>query len=190
MNGRTVNRDLTFHNEDHTWKVIQACQYKGTAPFSNPREYNRDTVTINSDKIKLVNELRNPHNGMHFEGDLKYDLSATLVEVDEGSLVRLIQHFHHLVSSEKTSSDDEKYQLENMMEDARFFCLRSPILFRMNTRLRIIESADIRYGTDDEYGFRNIYTSKGIQRLVSVSAAYLTLSIRRTSIRRTLRRIA
>lgn len=67
---------------------------------------------------------------------------------------------------------DDKDQLENMMEDARFFCVRSPILFRMSTRLRIIDSVDIRYGLDDEYGFRNIFTSKGIRQLISVSAAY------------------
>ena len=151
----------SFINEDITWKVIEACQKSGwTQSFyeSNGRGSNRDTVTIDSNKVKIVNELRDEF------GRLKYDLSATLVEVDEGSLVRLISYFHHLVArkSPQMNIADDKAQLENMMEDARFFCVRSPILFRMSTRRRIIDSADIRYGLDDEFGFRTVYTSKGI----------------------------
>ncbi|KAK4497107.1 hypothetical protein PRZ48_011557 [Zasmidium cellare] len=163
---RSINRDLSFIHEDMTWKVIEACQRRGYMQAFPGN--NRDTVTIDSKNVKIVNELRHP------DGQMKYDLSATFVEVDEGSLVRLIQHFHHLVARKSPQMDgnDDKFQLENMMEDARFFCVRSPILFRMSTRLRIIESADIRYGLDDEYGFRNIYTSRGIWQLISVSAAY------------------
>ncbi|EME50272.1 hypothetical protein DOTSEDRAFT_68969 [Dothistroma septosporum NZE10] len=87
--------------------VIQARQSNGPTPFSDHREDNRNTVTMGSDKVKLVNELRYPYNGMYFGGDLKLDSSATLVEVDEGSLVRLIQHCHHLVYRKKDSDDDK-----------------------------------------------------------------------------------
>ncbi|KAF2166158.1 hypothetical protein M409DRAFT_23349 [Zasmidium cellare ATCC 36951] len=143
---RSINRDL-FHQRGHDLESNRCL----------PRKCK---------KVKIVNELR------WRDGQMKYDLSVTLVEVDEGSLVRLIGHFHHLVArkSAQMNAADDKYQLENMMEDARFFCVRSPILFRMSTRLRIIESAHIRYGLDDEYGFRNIFTSKGIRQLISVSA--------------------
>lgn len=166
LEARSINRDLSFINEDMSWKVIDECQKRGwLQPFPGN---NNDTVTIDSTKVKIVNSLRGR------DRQLEYALSATLVEVDEGSLVRLIRHFHYLVARKgaQMNAADDKHQLENMMEDAKFFCVRSPILFRMSTRLRIIESADIRYGIDDEYGFRNIFTSKGIRQLISVSAAY------------------
>ena len=62
--------------------------------------------------------------------------------------------------------------LETMIEDARRLCIRSPILFRMTTRSRIINSENTRYGTDGGAGFRTLTTSKGIKEIISLSAAY------------------
>ena len=62
--------------------------------------------------------------------------------------------------------------LETMIEDARRLCIRSPILFRMTTRSRIINSENTRYGTDGGPAFRTLTTSKGIKEIISLSASY------------------
>lgn len=62
--------------------------------------------------------------------------------------------------------------LETMIEDARRLCVRSPILFRMSTRMQIINSRNTRYGIDHGPMFRTLTTSKGIQEIISLSASY------------------
>ena len=59
-----------------------------------------------------------------------------------------------------------------MIEAARLFCIRSPILFRMSTRKKIIDSNDTRYGHDSESVFKTFMTSKGIQEIIMRSASY------------------
>jgi hypothetical protein len=65
-----------------------------------------------------------------------------------------------------------KLLLDRMIEAARIFCLRSPILFRMATRKKIIDSNNTRYGVDSEHSFRTFTTSKGIQSIIDTSASY------------------
>ena len=62
--------------------------------------------------------------------------------------------------------------LETMIEDARRLCIRSPILFRISTRVSIINSENTRYGIDDGSQFRTLITSQGIREIISLSAAY------------------
>jgi len=70
------------------------------------------------------------------------------------------------------SFDDTKKLLDTMIEDARRLCVRSPILFRMSTRSRIIHSKNTRYGINNGSYFQTITTSKGIMETISLSASY------------------
>ncbi|KAF7198174.1 hypothetical protein HII31_00530 [Pseudocercospora fuligena] len=162
----TVNKDLSFRNEDNTFKVVDGIKVRTRDGKVSFPEYSKDTVTIDSQQVEIVDELRNQH------GRLEFDLCATLIEVDAGSLVKLITNFRKLVSQSSHEPTHDRENLENMMEDTRTFLARSPILFRAGTRNRVIDAVNIRYGIDDEQGFRTIYTSRGIQQLISVSASY------------------
>jgi len=68
--------------------------------------------------------------------------------------------------------DETNTLLETMIEDARRLCVRSPILFRMSTRVRIINASDTRYGINHGPMFRTLITSKGIKEIISFSAAF------------------
>ncbi|EME77721.1 uncharacterized protein MYCFIDRAFT_179218 [Pseudocercospora fijiensis CIRAD86] len=163
----TVNKDLSFRNEDNTFKVVDGIKVRNRDGKISIPEYSKDTVTIDSQQVEIVDELRK-----RYDGRPEYDLCATLIEVDAGSLVKLITNFRKLVSQSSRDPTHDRDNLENMMEDTRTFCARSPILFRAGTRNRVIDAVNIRYGIDDEQGFRTIYTSRGIQQLISVSASY------------------
>lgn len=65
-----------------------------------------------------------------------------------------------------------KELLDQMIEAARRFCLLSPILFRMSTRLKIFSSNNTRYGVDTEHSFKTITTSAGIKEIIMMSASY------------------
>jgi hypothetical protein len=65
-----------------------------------------------------------------------------------------------------------KQLLDRMIEAARQFCVRSPILFRMSTRRKIINSNNTRYGVDSEQSFRTFTTSNGIKEIIMMSASY------------------
>lgn len=68
--------------------------------------------------------------------------------------------------------EETRTLLETMIEDTRRLCIRSPILFRMSTRVRIINSENTRYGINHGPMFRTLTTSKGIKEIISLSAAY------------------
>ena len=68
--------------------------------------------------------------------------------------------------------DETRNLLDMMIEDARRLCVRSPVLFRMSTRTRIINSKETRYGVDHSQYFRTISTSKGIQEIIRLSMGY------------------
>ena len=70
------------------------------------------------------------------------------------------------------SFEETKTLIETLVENTRRLCVRSPILFRMSTRSRIINSTDIRYGVNERNMFRTITTSKGIREIISLSASY------------------
>ena len=100
-----------------------------------------DAVTIDSEQVEIVNDLRS-HNG-------EFDVECTLVEVDGPSMLRLIVGYKDLIQRRDPASnlDETKTLLEIMMESVRRLCHRSPILFRMSTRNKIISSRNTRYGS-------------------------------------------
>lgn len=155
----TVDKDLSFVTTDLTRQVLD--KMGGYDPIE-------DKITVHSEKVKLVDSLRDD------QGRLRYDLNATLVEVDAGSLIKLITQFRYLLKQATPSMMPAHHAdyLEDMMEATRVFYSRCPILFRMGTRKHIIFGNDIRYGIDDDSGFKTIFPSEGIRQILSVSAAF------------------
>jgi hypothetical protein len=94
-----VDRDMTVIQTDNTAAVIAKARQRRVStdgPFyerTNPntaltaRGREDRTVTINSDNVKIVNDLN--------QG--KWDLQSTLIEVDQSSLVRLMFNYRHLI---------------------------------------------------------------------------------------------
>ena len=122
-------------------------------------------VTIDSQHVKLVNDLR----------CRVWDIESTLIEVDSSSLWSLMLNFKHIIArgGPEMPYAETKMLLETMIEDARRLCIRSPILFRIATRSRIINSTDTRYGINhDSIMFQTLTTSAGIREIISLSASY------------------
>jgi hypothetical protein len=68
--------------------------------------------------------------------------------------------------------EETRVLLDTMIEDARRLCVRSPVLFRMSTRAKIINSSNTRYGINHGSMFRTLTTSQGIKEIISLSASY------------------
>ena len=94
----TVHDDMTISFADNTAAVVRANRKRvsGDGPFTDPNVGSRALavrktvdriVTIDSDNVKLVNEL-------HSE---KWDLEAVLVEVDQASLMDLISNYQKVI---------------------------------------------------------------------------------------------
>lgn len=173
LSSHLVNGSLSIDSKDLTEVVAnharrRAQSNKGWSHFD--REGTRgeppDAVTIDSDRVKIVHDLDAPGSN--------WDLCATLIEVDGSSLMDLLHNYRYLIARSGPGANFQQNSLllERMMEDARRFCMRSPILFRMSTRTRIINSVDIRYGRDSEQSFMTLTTSKGIQEIIHSSASY------------------
>ncbi|KAL8743476.1 MAG: hypothetical protein Q9190_004176 [Brigantiaea leucoxantha] len=128
------------------------------------RNYDAVTVTIDSEHVKIVDDLR-----VH-----KWDMEATLIEVDSSSLINLMVNCRHLIArgGPDMTFEETRTLLDTMIEDARRLCVRSPIIFRMSTRSVIINSTNTRYGVDHGPMFRTLTTSKGIKETISLSASY------------------
>ena len=171
-----ISTDLSVVKTDQTAKIAKEArqrQYQRelvlqTAPPRKRalqirgREF--DAVTIDSECVKIVNDLR--------AGE--WDLECTLIEVDMSSLYNLIFNYRHLISrgGPDMSFERTRQLLDTMIEDARRLCVRSPILFRMSTRARIIYSKNTQYGINHGYMFQTLTTSQGIREIISLSAAY------------------
>ena len=110
-----------------------------------------NVVMIDSSQVRLVSDLR---TGI-------WDLEAMLIEVAENSLKDLVINFRHLIAKggPQMSFDETRMVLETMIEDARRLCIRSPILFRMSTRARIIKSKNTRYGVNHGHMFFTLTVS-------------------------------
>ena len=121
-------------------------------------------VTIDSNSVKIVNDVRRG----------EWDLEATLIEVDGSSITKLMVNFRHLISrgGPEMTFEETRSLLEIMIEDARRLCVRSPVLFRMSTRDKIINSRNTRYGVNHGSMFRTLTTSQGIKEIISLSASY------------------
>jgi hypothetical protein len=78
----------------------------------------QDAVTIDSDQVKIVNDLA-VHKG-------EFDLECTLIEVDAPSLMDLIVGYRHLIRRGGPVNDFEETKsiLETMIEDVRRLCHR------------------------------------------------------------------
>lgn len=75
------------------------------------RNFEKDTITIDSDCIQIVHDLRGS----------EWDMQYTLVEVDEIALVHMVLDFRWLITQHgpDMSFTDTKDVLEKMIEDAR-----------------------------------------------------------------------
>ena len=168
-----VSQDLQIVQIDQTASIVARAKYQARdhdRQFPDQRKAltrrkrNSDTVTIDSECITIAKDLRS--------GD--WDLRGLLVEVDWSSLWDLMVNYRNLIAGggPEMTFDETRSLLETMIEDARRLCIRSPILFRMSTRVRIINSENTRYGINHGPMFRTLTTSKGIKEIISLSAAY------------------
>ncbi|KAK5063012.1 hypothetical protein LTR84_005088 [Exophiala bonariae] len=128
-------------------------------------------VTIDSESVIIVNSLSGEN----------WDLEGVLIEVDQSSLMAVIVNYRKIIQrgganlpgGETVAVDEKKIKLlDQMIEDARRLCIRSPTLFRMATRRHIISSKNTRYGVDNGNMFQTLTTSSGIKNIISLSAAY------------------
>lgn len=164
----TVGQDLTLVTQDVTSSVVyntarrlqDSPTQRGPLPMIP-----RDAVTIKSENVHVVHELL---------GRKDFDLSATLIEVNISTLYSLMTDYKRIIlnSGPQMTPEQTTQTLDQMIEAARRFCLRSPILFRMSTRIKIINSNNTRYGIDNEHAFKTFTTSKGIQELIMASSSY------------------
>lgn len=161
LSNTTVSSDLTLVIQDVTPNVVANTSRRYNAPTMNggrSASFAKDAVTIKSENVYVVHDLI---------GRKDFDLSATLIEVDISSLWSLLTDYKRIVLNNGPQTTPEKTTelLDQMIEAARRFCVRSPILFRMSTRPKIINSNDTRYGVDNEHAFKTFTASKGIQEL-------------------------
>ena len=169
----SVSPDLMIVQTDQTPSIMARATYQQEhdRQFSDQRKAltrrvkrESDAVTIDSEHVTLVNDLRNG----------SWDLRGLLVEVDWSSLWDLIVNYRNIIAGggPDMTFEETKNLLETMIEDARRLCIRSPILFRMSTRASIINSENTRYGINHGPMFKTLTTSKGIKEIISLSAAY------------------
>ena len=169
----TVYPDLQIVHTDQTPRIVERAKFlanQNDRRFSDQRKAlvlrkrQPDTVTIDSEHVTIVKDLRN--------GD--WDLRGLLVEVDWSSLWDLMTNYRNLIAGGGPAMPPEETRtlLETMIEDARRLCIRSPILFRMSTRVSIINSENTRYGINLGSNFRTLITSQGIREIISLSASY------------------
>jgi hypothetical protein len=171
-----VNADFSITNKDKTADIVERVKERLDKAFHFPMGQNHNgvvirgrtisAVTIDSDEVKIVRNLQE-HKDL-------FDVQSTLIEIDGTSFVNLIVRYKLIIQRGGTTLSliDTKDLLESMMEDVRRLCHRSPLLFRMSTRKHIISSSNTRYGTNDGRQFVTMTTSKGIQEMISLSAAY------------------
>ena len=169
-----ISPDLQIVRGDQTASIVARAQQNQARERGNgssdqwraitSRRRNIDTVTIDSDRVTIVKDLRSKN----------WDLSGLLVEVDGSSLWGLMLNYKHLIAQggPEMTFEETRDLLDTMIEDARRLCIRSPILFRMSTRRSIINSPNTRYGINHGPMFSTLITSKGIKEIISISAAY------------------
>ena len=101
-------------------------------------------------------------------------MAATLIEVNCNALWSLMTDYKQIIKQggPLMKPQQTKELLDQMIEAARRFCLLSPILFRMSTRVKIIASNNTRYGVDTEHSFKTLTNSSGIKEIIFMSASY------------------
>lgn len=160
----TLSPDLTLVTQDLTFIVAYNASRRNDSLGGPRTSFSRDAVTIKSENVHVV----------HDTIGRDYDLSATLVEVNISSLWSLLTHHRMIIinNGPQLTPDKATELLEQMIDATRRFCVRSPILFRMSTRLKVIKSNHIRYGVDNGRSFQTFTTSRGIQELITASSSY------------------
>ena len=117
-----VDKDLSIIQTDNTSAVVAKARERSTSDNSYHHESRRSsraiaslrredrTVTIDSDKVKFVNDLSTG----------KWDLESTLIEVDGPSLLALTVNYRHLISRSASilTFEDTIKLLDVMIEDA------------------------------------------------------------------------
>ncbi|KAF2399750.1 hypothetical protein EJ06DRAFT_530553, partial [Trichodelitschia bisporula] len=175
-----VTKDLNVIASDLTADFISRARERHERPMSmllphgasgDPfmlREQKHPAVNIDSRHVTIVHDLRYHYN--------EFDLESTLIEVDAASMMKLIVGFRLIVQYKAPSDnlDETRKLLEVMMEDVRRLCQRSAILFRMSTRVKIMNSKNTRYGVNNGRQFTTLTTSKGIREIIKLSASYFT----------------
>jgi hypothetical protein len=123
------------------------------------------TLTIDSDKVKLMHDL--PMDG-------QFDIACTLIEIDMFSMRDLMTNYRTIVQDggRNIAAKEIVQILDAMINDVRRLCIRSPRLFRMSTRALIAQSTNTRYGVDYGSLFVTLTTSEGIRKLVEQSSSY------------------
>lgn len=166
-----VDKSLSIISKDNTAAIVASARARrerdgsaqGASTAMIARTQDDDTVTIDSEKVAIVAD--------HTDG---CDMNATLIEVDQASLWSLIIDYRQIIhhGGPVLTPESTVRLLEAMIENARRLAIRSPTLFRMSTRQRIIQSRDTRYGVDHGTMFQTLTTSGGIKDIISRSAAY------------------
>jgi hypothetical protein len=163
-----VKTDMTRSMQERARRRISASKRILALPPSGPASHVKDSarVTIDSDYVKIVRDLRD-----HEE---KFDIEATLIEVDEQSMMTLLVGFRRLVTQKGAalSLEDTQGMLSSMVEEVRRLCVRSALLFRLSTRAHIIKSKNTRYGYNRGNMFLTLTTSAGIREMISMSASF------------------
>ncbi|KAF2670095.1 hypothetical protein BT63DRAFT_229370 [Microthyrium microscopicum] len=168
-----VTSDLSIIRHDKTIDYARTARdrlsqrYPISFPPPAPPEWlrGRGTVTIDSDHVKMVQDLR-LHQG-------QFDLESTLIEVDGHAMMNVIVKYRLLTQQGGAAENfnDAKDLLESMMEDVRRLCEKSPLLFRMATRPHITMSKDTRYGVNHGRHFTTLATSESIRKILLLSNA-------------------
>lgn len=178
-----VQQDLSINLRDRTREVARvarkrlrherrlslpasASRLEGMNIHRVDRSITDAAATIDSDQVRIVHNLHD-----HPE---EFDIESTLIEVDGPSLLKVIVGYKTLIEQAGRSPNyvETRHILETMVEDVRRLYSRSPILFRMSTRHRIIRAKNTRYGMNQERQFCTITTSRGIQEIIGHSASY------------------
>jgi hypothetical protein len=131
-----------------------------------PRNIQDQTLTIDSNRVKLIYPGGAIRDGFH--------VVSTLIEVDLFSIANLMSNYRQIISSmsRNVATSEILMILDQMINDVRRLCTRSPRLFRMSTRSLIAGSKDTRYGVNYGTVFTTMMTSGGVRRLIEKSSSY------------------
>lgn len=155
----SVAKDLSLIVKDVTPDVAanahRRLQRHAAQSQSALLSFRKDAVTIDSDNVEVVHQFSNLRKEL--------DLSATLMEVNVSSLFALMHDYRYIISNSgsQMTFQQTKGMLDRMIESARRFCVRSPILFRMSTRTRIINSVSNKLEFNCNYIYLHLEQEQG-----------------------------
>jgi hypothetical protein len=132
------------------------------------------TITLDSGRVKIVPKLRDDKRR------LKFDVNATLIEVDTRALLKPMSQFTLVPDDLPVTTRPARAaeEVEAMIDSARFLHARSPMSRRMSTRRCITEAVDLHYGHDDcDLGFRIACDSEEIRKWIGISAGYFNILV-------------